>query len=322
MKTIPYTLSKKTVEPPTHVPLPGTREHAFTFSRFMEDRFHGDLHYHNAVELVWIRRGTGLRFLGDSVEPFSDGDLILVGPNVPHAWRSTSEQSGDADWSVIQFLPERWGDLFWEMAEADGLLKLINRARGGLRFTGAEIQKIGDLIESLGNTPPCSFEGLSLFMQICRHLLATETRLVNAQAAGTTGGCNDPRLKRTLALIDNLSQDHLSQAHMAKELNMSAATFSRWFKQHMGRTFQRYLNEVRVARVCAELAQGQDNITSVAMNSGYHNLANFNRRFREIMGITPKAFRTQARPPSGASYGRLMTNRYDRLLATSGAAGR
>lgn len=315
MKTMPYILSKKPVEAPAHVPLPGTREHAFAFTRFTGNRFHGDLHYHNAVELVWIRKGAGLRSVGDSVEPFAEGDLVLVGSNVPHAWRSTADRPGDADWSVIQFLPERWGDLFWEMAEVDGLLKLINRARGGLRFVGAEVEKIGDLVESLGDVPPCSFEGLSIFMEICRHLLAAESRLINARTIGANGDCSDPRLKRTLSLIDSLSQDHLSQSDMAKELNMSAATFSRWFKQHMGRTFQRYLNEVRVARVCAELAQGQDNITSVAMNSGYHNLANFNRRFREIMGITPKAFRTQARPQPKPSFNRLTTSRYNSLVA-------
>jgi len=76
---------------------------------------------------------------------------------------------------------------------------------------------------------------------------------------------------------------------------MSAAVFSRWFKGRVGCTFQRYLNELRVARVCARLVNGPESITEAAFGCGYNSLANFNRRFRELTSLTPKEFRSQTR---------------------------
>jgi AraC-like DNA-binding protein len=295
MKLMPFISNQEINEPPALTPLPEAREHAFAFTRYVEPRFHFRWHYHREVELVWIRSGKGLRYLGRSVEPFGKGDLVLVGPNLPHSWGSAADQCGNADWSVIQFLPERWGNSFWQMAEAEDLLKLIKRAECGIQFCGKDARKIGDLIESVAEVPAYSFEALSIFVEICRRLLGAEHRLVNASSIGSSASCPDQRFQKVLSLIDTLSCDRLSQAQMAEELNMSAATFSRWFKQRMGRTFQRYVNEVRVSRVCAHLAKKDENITTVALDSGYNNLANFNRRFREIMGITPKAFRSQTR---------------------------
>jgi AraC-like DNA-binding protein len=307
MNLLPTPLFPQMNELPAFVPVPEAREHAFAFSRSVARDFSSQWHYHHEVELIWVRRGKGLRYVGRSVEPFEDGDLVLVGPDLAHAWRLAAGQHGSADWSVIQFLPSRWGDAFWQMAETKSLEKLIQRAKGGLRFFGKETDLIGRLIESVAAWPLYSFEALSAFVDICRRLLATESRLLNTGAFGSAGLCPDPRLRRVLALIDTLSNDTMSQAQVAEELKMPSAAFSRWFKRHMGRTFQRYVNEVRVARVCAHLAHEEDKITSVAMDSGYNNLANFYRRFREITGTTPKDFRRQTRRLQLKASNRLLT---------------
>lgn len=305
---IPVNFSDKRHGTPAFVPVPEACEHAFAFSQFVEKTFHFRWHYHREVELVWIRKGKGLRHVGHSLEAFGDGDLVMVGSNLPHTWCSGADQCGDAEWSVIQFLPERWGGSFWQMAEATSLQKLLKRAECGLRFTGKETKKIGDLMESIGDLQPYSFKALSVFVEICSRLLDVEHELLDVASIGASGFCSDQRLHRVLNLIEERLHDRLSQADLAGEVDMPSAAFSRWFKQHMGRTFQRYVNEVRVARVCAHLAQREENnITEVAMNCGYHNLANFNRRFREIRGVTPKSFRTQARL--------LQMNRSNRLLA-------
>ena len=297
-------------ELPVLAPVPEAREHAFAFARFNEPRFHFRWHYHREVELVWIRSGKGLRYLGRSVEPFGPGDLVLMGPNVPHAWGSAADQCGNADWSVINFLPERWGNSFWQMAEAEDLRKLIKQADCGLQFTGNGTEKIGELIGSLSRMPTYSFGSLSVFMEVCRRLMETGRRVINTSSIGAASPSLDPRFQQALSFIETQSTNSLSQAQLAEELQMSAATFSRWFKRHVGRTFQRYVNELRVARVCADLVHREDNITTVAMNSGYNNLANFNRRFREIMGVTPKAFRMQTRLQNveGASAGARFAN--------------
>ena len=102
-------------------------------------------------------------------------------------------------------------------------------------------------------------------------------------------------LQRVLAVIDARSPEPLTQAGVAKEVRMSPPAFCRWFKSHMGRNFQRHLNEIRVARVWARLADTDENITTAALDCGFRNLSNFNRRFLEATGLTPRQFRAKTR---------------------------
>ena len=65
-------------------------DQSFRFLRFEVDAFGGGRHRHRQLELTWVERGAGVRFVGDSAEPFADGDLVLLGANVPHTWISTA----------------------------------------------------------------------------------------------------------------------------------------------------------------------------------------------------------------------------------------
>jgi hypothetical protein len=208
-------LAAKINEDPSFVPLPEAREHAFVYSQFQEPRFHFYWHYHREVELSFIRRGTGLRYVGRSVEPCGSGDLVLLGSNLPHTWGSPSDQPGDACWTVIQLLPERWGNAFWQMPEMKNLQKLFKQAECGIQFAGNEVEKIGEIMESIGDLPPLSFDSFVALFEICRLLLAADRLPLNASPTPLTGFCNNQRLQRVLSLIDKQSDDPLSQADLA-----------------------------------------------------------------------------------------------------------
>ncbi|MCX6925861.1 MAG: helix-turn-helix domain-containing protein [Verrucomicrobia bacterium] len=292
MKTI---AAAALTESPSKVPLLEAQTHAFMITRFREPTFHFYWHYHSEVELVWIRHGSGLRYVGRTVEPFKSGDLVLLGPNLPHTWGSAPDQRGDAEWTVIQFQPERWGAVFWQMPELRDLRKLLRNAGQGLHFVGRQVWEIGEIMEKMASLRPYSFEALARFIDVCRRLLVTPSRSLNSRPQPASAAQPDPRLQQALALVDTLSGDTLPQAEVAARIHMGPAVFSRWFKKQMGRTFQRYLNEVRVARVCARLADSDESVTAVAMECGFNNLANFNRRFLEITGLTPRTFRAETR---------------------------
>jgi AraC-like DNA-binding protein len=296
------------------VPLLEAQTHAFMISQYHEPTFHFRWHYHKEEELVWIRNGSGLRYVGRSVEPFKSGDLVLLGRNVPHTWGSSANQQGDAEWTVVQFEPERWGETFWKMPELRELRGLLGKASLGIQFVGPEVPVVGGLVEQLAKLRPYSFEAFAQFIEICRRLLNTTCRSLNPSPVSATPNQTDPRLQQVLALVNSFSNQPLIQAEVAAHLRMAPAVFCRWFKRHMGRTFQRYVNEVRVAQVCARLADSQDSITTVAFASGFTNLANFNRRFLEITGITPRAFRAETREISGRRARRNLPEQNGRAL--------
>jgi len=282
-------------EHPQLVPLPEAGAHAFMVSQYREPIFHFLWHYHVEMELVWIRKGSGLRYVGRSVESFESGDLVLLGSRLPHTWASAPNQSSEADWSVIQFLPKHWSDEFWKLPEVNKLNRMFMQAARGLQFTGPTIWQIGEQIEELAKLPAHSLESLIQFLTIFERLLQAPVRHLNTARAAMDSTEMDPRVERMLEWIQNHFAEPITQAQAAAEMKMSPAAFSRWFKARVGRVFQDYLNELRVAKVCGELTESEENVTQVAFRCGYNNLANFNRRFREITGLTPTKFRSQTK---------------------------
>jgi AraC-like DNA-binding protein len=280
---------------PQLVPLPEAGSHAFMVSQYQEPVFHFLWHYHTEMELVWIRKGSGLRYVGRSAESFESGDLVLLGSGLPHTWASAPNQSSEANWSVIQFLPKHWSDEFWQLPEVNKLSKMFAQAARGMQFTGSAIWEIGQLVEELATVPAHTLESLIQFLTIFERLLHTPHRVLNTVHASMGSVEKDPRVEHLLGWIQTHFADQITQAQAAAEVKMSPAAFSRWFKARVGRVFQHYLNELRVAKVCGQLTESGENITEVAYKCGYNNLANFNRRFREITGLTPTMFRSQTK---------------------------
>ena len=280
---------------PRLVPLPEAETHAFMVSRYREPTVHFLWHYHHEIELVWISKGSGLRYVGRSVERFKPGDLVLVGSRLPHTWASAIDQPTEAEWSVIQFLPKNWSEEFWQLPEVRRLNAFLAHATRGVRFSEPACRDIGEQIEALANRPSHSLESLIQFLAIFQRLLHTPYHYLNGAQTAVDLAEPDPRVERLLEWIQNHFAEPITQAQAAAELKMSAPAFSRWFKHRVGRVFQRYLNELRVAKVCARLTDQEESITQAAFKCGYNNLANFNRRFREITGFSPTEFRSQTR---------------------------
>jgi AraC-like DNA-binding protein len=271
------------------------KTHAFVATQFREAAHHFLWHYHPESELVWVRQGQGMRYVGQSVAHFEAGDLVLVRGNVPHTWASAPEQRGDSIWTVIHFLPEQWGATFWQLAELRELRGLLAENAHAVRFTGEGVWKIGEAIEELAARAAGDVRSVIKFLSLGEALVRAPHYKLSSLAAGGEVSDPDPRLQTVLDWLDEHIALPVSEGAAAAEANMSASVFSRWFKQRVGCTFQRYVNELRVGRVCARLVNGPESITQAAFGCGYSSLANFNRRFRELTGLTPKAFRGQTR---------------------------
>lgn len=293
------TIRRPTInDPPSLLTLAETKTHAFTTGQRQRPPGHFIWHYHPEAQLVWTRRGRGLRYVGKSVEQFESGDLVLIGANLPHMWAAAED---GATSTVIHFLPELWGAEFWQLPEVQKMRKLLAKAARGLRFTGPTAWKVGRVIEDLAARPAHDFESFIGFLGICERLVRAPHYSLNALPAERSDTERDPRLQQVLEWIQHRGAEPITQKQAAAEVGMSPAAFSRWFKGRVGSVFHRHLNGSRVAMVCARLSSGQESITEAAFHSGFNNLANFNRRFREITSLTPSEFRLQARRMQQAS---------------------
>ncbi|MEO5716366.1 MAG: AraC family transcriptional regulator [Luteolibacter sp.] len=253
-------------------------------------------HYHPEWEIVFVRAGSGTRHVGESVEKFGPGDLVMFPANVPHTWFSSSDQVGNSRHTVIHFLPKVWGEAFWKLPEVGKFHELCQRAQRGIRFTGEGVEEVGERMEALGANDEPSIPALVELLKIFDLLPKLEVHSLNAFKDGPSGWQN-ARLAEMLDWLDSHLGDQITQQQVAEKMLMSPAAFSRWFKIHMGCVFSRYLTEIRVARVCSEIAHGKLSITEAAYLSGFNNLSNFNRRFLEVTGLTPTVFREQIQQP-------------------------
>jgi len=277
---------------PSRTPLPATKTRAFSAHSYRESTYRFLWHHHPEWEIVFIHNGRGTRHIGSSVEQFGPGDLVLLPGNVPHTWFSGKEQKGGIRCTVVHFLPQVWGKDFWELPEMLGFQELCKRAQRGLRFEGRATGEVGRRMEALARNASPSLTSLISLLSIFELLPQLTFHSLHAMDEANSGWQN-PRLDSLLEWIERRLGSPVTQQEAAAQLKMTPAGFSRWFKSHMGCVFNRYLNEIRVAHVCAEIASGQMSISEAAFRAGYNNLSNFNRRFLEITGLTPLAFRLQ-----------------------------
>jgi AraC-like DNA-binding protein len=246
-------------------------------------------HFHPEYELTLIVRSGGQQFVGDAIVDYGDGDLVLLGPNLPHTWRST-KLTGRHEAIVVQFRADCLGAGLFDRPEMRPVQRLLDRARRGLLFGGKPRRVAGELMrELLGATGPTR---IRLFLEILERLAAAPSRSLASAAFQPEATREDERrISQICDHIQRHTDQRLSLSSVARMVHMSSSSLSRFFKRVTGRTFNRYLNELRVGQACRQLIETDHTVAEICYACGFHNLANFNRRFRQIKGVTPTDYR-------------------------------
>lgn len=252
-------------------------------------------HFHEEYELHLIVATTGRAFVGDWIGRFEPGHLVLCGPRLPHNWLSGDAPEGGVSQRdlVIQFLHEpiaRAAEVIPEFAEA---LPLLERARNGIEFFG--------LSEAAGVHwhRVRKARGLDRLAAFCAFLgdLAhcTDYRLLSsAEVRGDhhAGGTNP--IADAVEDIVARANDAITLSEFASRHGMSESRFSRLFQRSTGNSFTDFVNRVRVGQACQLLMESDLRVTDICYQVGFNNVSNFNRRFLEIKGMTPRDFRRGA----------------------------
>ncbi|WP_233259554.1 AraC family transcriptional regulator [Ramlibacter sp. WS9] len=251
-------------------------------------------HYHDEYELHLIVASSGKAFVGDYIGYFQPGHLVLTGPRLPHNWISLDMPEGGIPERdlVIQFPHAPIEHAAEHIPELGEVLPLLERSRHGVEFFGLSdhaaehwhdikashgLARLGVFCEFLGELARCTDYRLLSHAQLQSVDDNTQLDQINAIVSRIT---------------DNLSQP-LSAADLAEELGMTESRFSRFFRRATGNTFTDFVNQVRINRACQLLMESDRFITHICYEVGFNNIANFNRRFLDIKGMTPSEFRRQ-----------------------------
>jgi AraC-like DNA-binding protein len=251
-------------------------------------------HYHPEVELRYTKRGSGARFIGDSIESYRDGDLVLVGADLAHHWSSDEYRGQEYDREqvvVVQFLPAIFGESFLSAPELTAISLLLERAKRGLAFKDAAQSKVVALMTRMLEESP--FERLLSLLRSLQEMavdggapLASEGYAPEFKHAART------RLYRICQYVnDNIQEASLSQTEVAEVAGISPAAFSRYFKSATQRTLTEYVNELRVAFASRLLTETDKSVLQISMDAGFGTTSNFYRQFRQLKGCSPREFR-------------------------------
>lgn len=254
-------------------------------------------HFHPELELTHIVQSRGTRFVGDSIEEFEEGDLILIGSNLPHVWKNDtayfqSNYSLRAESQVVQFLPDCFGKDFLNLKEMESIRRLFEKSKRGLRITGKTKEKVQKLMpQLLENTN--GVQRIGLFLTIL-DLIAESEEVVFLSSEGFL----DSYHRFDAETINRVYEFTLSQFNRrilieeaAAIANMSVANFCRYFKNRTQKTYVQFLTEVRIGYACRMLIENKKSVQQIAFDCGFHNISNFNRSFRMLKHQNPMAYR-------------------------------
>ncbi|MFD2933075.1 AraC family transcriptional regulator [Spirosoma flavum] len=274
---------------------------SFIVKKLEEPHFDPNWHFHPHYQLFLVEEGTGTRFIGDSIKPFGPGDLVFLGPNLPHLWRSDQVYfNRQSDWKlsglttrgiVIYFTEDFLGNDFFEKQEMAPLRQLLYQARQGLEWTGHTRNRTETALHDL-TTQSVGFERVISLLTLLNNLSrATDYRYLTSPGyTNTVKPAETDRMQLVHNYVLGHFPDDLSLDTIADLAGMTSPAFCRYFKARANKTFSEFVSEVRIGHACKLLMHGKLNITQISFESGFRTLSNFNRQFKDITGQTPSGY--------------------------------
>ncbi len=280
---------------PLYLDRSNTQNESFSVAYRKHPNFLKVWHYHSELELVVLLKSVGTRFIGDHIGAFTEGEIILIGKNLPHMWLNDpvyfeEDSKLKAEALVVHFKEDFVGDSFLELPEMKGLSKLLNNAVRGIRFKGEQndriIKKVKRLMQLNG------FERVICFLQILQDLsLVPKYELLSSGSYNDDFESSDKRkLEPVYNYVINNFKNEFALKDVALLAHMNPSAFSRYFKRVHRKTFTKYVNELRVGFACKLLLEEKYSKTDICFECGFNNLSNFNRQFKVITSYSPSEY--------------------------------
>lgn len=256
-------------------------------------------HYHPEYELAYVKEGFGRRIVADKIDSFYAGDLVFLGPNLPHMWQNDDIfHKGFANFRfrslAVHFRKELFSEELMHLQESSLLNKLFVRSARGLSIVGKTQEIVTEKMIRLNGR-----KGLERVMGLLEilHILSVSKETESISYKGYAGNLTGNKIDRLSEVYNYVSENfnrEISLDDVAKMTNLTPPAFCRLFKKRTNRHFVSYLNDVRISKACKQLLETDFNVSEIAFHCGYKTVSNFNKIFKKNIGTSPKAYREKA----------------------------
>ncbi len=269
-------------------------EDSFTIRVFEQESFTSPYHYHPEFELTLINKGCGKRYVGDHMDHFNEGDLVLLGSNLPHCWKTDPVIKGEinACSMVIQFTSDFLGKDFFNKPELSGILRLMERSQRGIVYSSSIVTEISRDLKNLCKEG-MSFKKLHIFLEILHKLSITKdfTLLNRLSYISIKSGGDLERINKVFGYIIDNFKTNVCLDEVANLACMTPNAFCKYFKKITHKTFIEVVVEYRLHYATTQLIHTNKSVAQVCFDCGFNDVAHFIRMFKSKMEVSPLQYK-------------------------------
>jgi AraC-like DNA-binding protein len=249
-------------------------------------------HYHPEYEICLTLNSRGQRYIGEHIADYDHLDFVLLGPKLPHTWCSKALLEPGQHLTYVAQLPTKWIENLAQQPELGALSELLGKSKYGVEFSQTTAVQACRLFDEMENASPLQrFIGL---LEMLRLMLADAQAKVickNDYAPNIFPDSSTEKIDKVIAYIHDHYTENLKAEQLAELIHMSTNHFHSFFKQRTEQTLTELINKLRIGKACSMLLNTDLSIAIIGERCGFNNLSNFNRRFLQIKGCTPREFR-------------------------------
>lgn len=269
---------------------PLSTEDLFIVLNHPSAKFDYPVHHHSDFEINLVMNTFGQRIVGDSIEKFSELDLVMIGANLPHAWKGEKVEGNHV--VTIQFSDKIQDYPIFDKRLFQNIKNLLQDSQRGLVFSEKTSIIVRDKILRL--TKMQGFQTVLEFFSILHELSVADRRILISNQYDTQDVVRTSKSRRIAKVCDYIENNFSSPIRLndvAELINMSESAFSHFFKKKTRCTFIDYVNNIRIAKACQMLSETTHNVAEICYACGFNNMSNFIRIFKKKKGSTPNEYR-------------------------------
>lgn len=254
-----------------------------------EASFYNKLHQHEEIQISLIIQGEGKLIIADSIHPFSNGDIFIIGSQCPHLFQNVNANILNIEMISIFFTKSSFGEDFFLIPEMQQVYPFFQQSDNGFSPISKR-SSISKLIKSLPKANP--LDRFLIFFKLLKKICACQTKTLTHFVYPKEISNNEgKRMQLVYEFVLNNFQNEISLEHIAQLAYMTPNSFCRFFKQRTNKTFFQFLIELRVEHACQLLHSPKNkSIGEISFTSGFKSISNFNRKFKSIKGVTPSKY--------------------------------
>ncbi len=270
---------------------------------FNEERPHFTVpwHFHPEIEILFVVKSSGTSYVGDGIHRFTEGEISIIGENVPHWWKSDPKYMDGKDTTgikvlIIQFNKKIFDPNFISLPEMKAIKEFLEKAQRGIQFLSKSSKALGEQITKIFQLS--GIQRITELILLLEMMSGTKDYKYHA-SVGYSRTINTYDFYRFNKIHEHIILNFnkpIKLEDVANTVNISPTAFCRYFKKHTGKTFLSFLNEMRIGHACKLMVEGKMTISMASMESGYNNLSHFNDQFKRVMKLTPSEYISAYKP--------------------------